>query len=136
MRATITGLHADRGFGFAILHDGGDRVFVHASACVPGENYQVGSIIEIDKLIDHGRGGLLSAHGVRLAPSTPVTGIVERVNPRGFAFIRLDDGSEVFAHATSFLCGTWQSMTSGTRVEVQEVATTPGGLRAYGVSIA
>lgn len=68
MRARIIKLVTDRGFGFAILDESGDDVFVHKSECRPREVFDgllAGDEIMISRLENTDRG--FRARGVTLA---------------------------------------------------------------------
>ena len=121
-QGTIKWFNAQKGFGFIKPDNGGDDVFVHASATVEREAVQSlteGQRVSFDVVSK--RVGK-SASNLRLSEPAPheqtsETGTVKWFNTKkGFGFIRSDnDGSDVFVSAV-FNSTAQQGLTEGQRV--------------------
>jgi len=152
--ATVKWFNAEKGFGFVELQDGSGDAFLHVAvlarsgyegALSPGTilNVRIGSgqkgpqvteILSVDETPDANRGVHRAANDLSTSGGLRVKGTVKWYNAeRGFGFITVDGGKEVFVHATALQRSRMTGLSEGQQVSL-DVAPGRKGLEAVSIS--
>lgn len=144
-QGTVKSFREDKGFGFIIRPDS-TEIFVHVKAIIDGSILVKDDIVQFDMEESKVKPGQMQAINVSGGTGQPGGGkgsgkpgssqgtVKNFREDKGFGFITLSDGSDLFMHIKSVVDGSIPQQGDVVRFDVEENRLKPGQMQACNVS--